>query len=1298
MLFRQASALINCCLLLAVLGAARGQDTPKPANPTPASESSNAADHSASAPDTSPQATEVASPHEPAKTSKVHFKVQLLLVRTDWSQGKDVADLDGTLKEVLKDIALPEPLRANLAKAAPAALFPNQFPVTYEPGTFAAALAWMRAHELVRVEEIELLPVHEDYLTGRDGYQRFFVSDKLMPVPADGHGSVPPYVTQEKGWEWCLHSTSHDRAESDENAKRLIDVDIQRSAQKRDQRSVRGQAAVSSVDTTYESKPIRVTFPADQILAMSGYTPDTAAQNDWWNSFTSRQEWQPIVTLSPANLQASEVEEPRLTSPTSIVEVSRPQNFQFPDRLDQGFKRDDTSSEEIGDDNAQKQVAVFRLKHADPNQVIRALTAAAPNAAAVTDDRLKSVIVTATKDNLTVVENLLKQLDQQYPADVSTDVAKQKQDGMEKAPPPSAESDLHFEVQLLLVRGDWSRGKDIQEDAIKELLEDVALSEALRANPLRAVPHVLFPRDFLATYTPEEFAGLTTWMKEHDVVRVEKLDKLPVEDDEPGEYLALGFQLQRFFIDNRLISKSLQTHVDPPPPLGKYGWDFYFRSGLQDLQEDALAPDMLVVEVKRSGVKVVQGIVSGRGKTEESIEKTSVSRPLRFMFPSDQVAAMHCDHGFVGSRPWWADGSESPEEWLSILALIPTSAESPPEASQLAKPASLAEINRLRDFSFSNPALVRSSAETAATTEAKRQLKIFHLVHARAEQMAAILRQLFPEITMSGDERTNSLIAQGEQGRLEAAEAVIQKLDETPSEKQELPLDEASRRQILETASSDFASAEAEIRSIVESIAGEADKKKTEQLRTRLTGLVAEAFDLRQKLQRAELALLKERVGMIESRLGQRETLRKEIIERRVEALLAREVDAGASSVLSAVGGASSLDGIDIESYRQDLEQAAREVQTWQVAMEDCTNELDPNHDVRRQKLAEAEARLDSLRSILESHIASLEKHMTDYEALLDDAIQKWQNLKESHEKGDATRAEVDAAYAQFQHTRRRALLAQERVDELKQLYDNAAWSAMSTAAGHAASDSQLEAFGKATADAIARQVGAVTSGAPKKDALQGAAPQVSEPSIATRPVLTGTTLPFRSPEEFALAAREAVVEVRRASTMAVRARRENEDPADYEEFVASQRKDPLTWAQQRLSLVREEFAAQVHLLELEVRTTEAAATTAQEELQRLTSYFKNGTVPWSQVSDAKLKAEQASVRLEQAKTLLDLYLKAGENPDLKPGAAKSPSQAPESQTPSHADAAGSQNASTPPATGSVQPAEQAPPAPTPRP
>ncbi len=179
------------------------------------------------------------------------------------------------------------------------------------------------------------------------------------------------------------------------------------------------------------------------------------------------------------------------------------------------------------------------------------------------------------------------------------------------------------------------------------------------------------------------------------------------------------------------------------------------------------------------------------------------------------------------------------------------------------------------------------SPDAIPTHPEEKQLKIFHLVHARANQMAAILRQLFPEITMSGDERTNSLIAQGEQRRLEAAEAVIQKLDETPSEKQEPPLDEASRRHILETASGEFAAAEAEIQSIVESIAGEADKKKAEQLRARLTGLVAEAFDLRQKLQRAELALLKERVGIIESRLGQRDSLRDEIIQRRVESLLA---------------------------------------------------------------------------------------------------------------------------------------------------------------------------------------------------------------------------------------------------------------------------------------------------------------------------------------------------------------------------------------------------------------------------
>ncbi len=1331
--------------------------------------------------------------------------VQLLLVRTDWSQGKDVADLDGTLKEVLKDIALPEPLRANLATAAPAALFPSQFPVTYEPGEFAAALAWMRAHELVRVEEIELLPVHEDYLTDTDGYQRFFVGDKLMPVPDDGRGSVPPYVTQEKGWEWCLHFTSHDREEPDENAKRLIDLDIQRRAQKRDQRSVRGQAAVSSVDTTYESIPIRVTFPAEQVLAMSGYTPDTVEQSDWWNLLASQQEWQPIVTLSPASLRASEVAEPRLTSPTSIVEVSRPQNFRFPARLDQGFKRDDTSSVEIADDNTGRvTVQLIRVrsdwsKGKDPEETRKALESLLEGASLPDEFR---------KDLLGSASRIL------FPEDFAAIYQ------------PGQFADLlAWMTERDLVHID-ARSEPLPDDSESRADPECRLFVSHDVVPLPINPRSKPAPPFVTRTYGWEWT-CTSWLESDD------------RGGQPNlqiDLLRAGLQLDEFQVDGEKsvtrepLSGDVKSVALPADRIAVIR-HFDSRDAMSQRTREAGWEPFLVVR------PVALGEPQASDHPQPSRPSALVKLSNRSLKRATPVVQRESDSD-SGKQSLKADDSDkrvtvfalkhaSATELVPLLqALIPSGAlTADQQANSLVAHGAENELNNLKALleKLDVPTASPRQQTIPPTPIDGQQIKIFSLKNTEAQQMNEILRQclrdVIPDVVLVPDLRTNSLITHGREDQLRILESLLMKLDETPSKPPAPPSGEASRRENLDATRNEFASKESEVRSVAQSIAAKKDAAAAKELRMRLERLVTEAFDLRQKLQRAEASLLKERIAIIDARLRQREVLRKEIIQQRLEVLLAGDEDwtlpgrNGAAAERPAETGVETpvpvrLDPVPIAhtttSWVSDdvvrfLNAADREA-AWKVAYEqqrlknpwhsslsqqfhECIKTIAQDEKLPNDFLIEYQAFATNyvpfLKRIAPSvtwndaayasiqrtsywaarplsvEVRTAQEDIWAYQAILGSIaeVNEWattEGRKLPIHRIEALEIGQPAGTAMESTRPRRARLAyfgdvqglpDRRVDEAAPKTFAPAVTPSETSTPHTRTEEEVAKTLRAgryvdlsgtplpagmqrypefnllpvrlvvdieesrLPDLLAQlaacsmpvdvgyvelnsgrsaQVGngsgqhnqqvraeilgvirifnppdkAKPSGAPEGSALPGPVPSASEQStgmhFGPRP-----GLPLRSPEEFHRAARDAgedIANVKRTLDRVV-TRPEGWSESQYKEELVHL-EDNLASAEQQLSLIQAEFAAQLQLLALDVRTSEAQLATASEALQRLTKLYQQKVVPESELSDARLKQEQALLQLEQAKTLLDLYEKAGQNPDLNPRSAKPPKDA----------------------------------------
>ncbi len=73
--------------------------------------------------------------------------------------------------------------------------------------------------------------------------------------------------------------------------------------------------------------------------------------------------------------------------------------------------------------------------------------------------------------------------------------------------------------------------------------------------------------------------------------------------------------------------------------------------------------------------------------------------------------------------------------------------------------------------------LSRKDDAGAAGAKAEPLLKIYHLKFTTASAMAEHIRKIYPTLTISADERTNSIVAQGNEVSLEKLEALVKALD-----------------------------------------------------------------------------------------------------------------------------------------------------------------------------------------------------------------------------------------------------------------------------------------------------------------------------------------------------------------------------------------------------------------------------------------------------------------------------------------------------------------------------------------
>jgi hypothetical protein len=147
-----------------------------------------------------------------------------------------------------------------------------------------------------------------------------------------------------------------------------------------------------------------------------------------------------------------------------------------------------------------------------------------------------------------------------------------------------------------------------------------------------------------------------------------------------------------------------------------------------------------------------------------------------------------------------------------------------------------------------------------------------------------------------------------------------------------------------------------------------------------------------------------------------------------------------------------------------------------------------------------------------------------------------------------------------------------------------------------------------------------------------------NEPRIASPGATDGQSLILRTADEFGQRLREAekVVDQIKAQFDPKRVR----DPVKARAFIDQQLREP----QRRLDFIREEYAAQLRLLELDLQDAQSVLDSAASRLAATKAAFEKSprSSVLRQTEQAEARAEAAArLRVEKAKTLLELYRKA---------------------------------------------------------
>jgi hypothetical protein len=437
--------------------------------------------------------------------------------------------------------------------------------------------------------------------------------------------------------------------------------------------------------------------------------------------------------------------------------------------------------------------------------------------------------------------------------------------------PPGANRERQFPeftASLLLVKADWSKSPAAKEIAaeMREALKGAEVrQEHLEALPASATD-ILFGPDVVRYYSREQYASLLAWLKARSLL----VSTEPFPDIKKVTTLAgtPGWQMPELNKGNHFIALPQLPKADQPFVVRKaeLNWSISGHRSFESSPGGDREPGLDDFTVGKSVA------VQERARGQEGPAKYSLLdySSIRFTLPSGDVAIINGFPAATDDRFRAAARAKGFDVLVVIVSGKEPIAEDAKPRFDLPVRVSVVEAPHEVKLNW-NQAPSTDNVDSHALT------KIFHLQHAAAAELRDVLLQLAPaDIKLAVDERTNTVIVSGPAPQLAELEAIMLRLDEPGSAVADKGPATKPAGTVAELKQQ-YADAEAEAARLA---------RESKPAKEKLRAAVAKAFELRQKLLQAELAEFRQRTERIEQSLKQRQGIKQQIIERRVEDLL----------------------------------------------------------------------------------------------------------------------------------------------------------------------------------------------------------------------------------------------------------------------------------------------------------------------------------------------------------------------------------------------------------------------------
>ncbi len=496
--------------------------------------------------------------------------------------------------------------------------------------------------------------------------------------------------------------------------------------------------------------------------------------------------------------------------------------------------------------------------------------------------------------------------------------------------------ELH--VAVALVQKDWTEA--INDNApvleeLKQLYEGVDVS-ALGSELPDVAPELIFPESRVAVFSYADYSKL--FVRLRDLKLIESVKTEPVEDSEPEEFGAYSFERVRVSGVHVPIIGGWPSSYQGPFAKRTGSWSIGL--GTDSRSEDSVICDR----------KYTQFIETDWPTSSKHVDRQTVASGhfgSRFDLLPGEVAVlrwssegqMRAGAGGTGRGGFRVSNGDDGKDDTTFPIIVILNGDDLP-APNIAhagwsKPlktiapswfdykATSTSIRREGSKNRTFPKLSSASAGSVFqnnendSTPPKRLTRVFHLQQIDVSEAAKLIAQFLAnesdlDLVMTPVVRTNSLLASGSDEAMELIEEVLGILD-VPSTNTGRAVDangksvriepgpdgsmilkgskdnvEAAEQMLSQMSSQQLAERSKELENKASAftreyaIGGNSNKKDLEELRRTVT----EDFEVRQRLQLAEIEFLKARLDDLERRVRQKQKLKSLIIDKRIETLL----------------------------------------------------------------------------------------------------------------------------------------------------------------------------------------------------------------------------------------------------------------------------------------------------------------------------------------------------------------------------------------------------------------------------